>query len=102
MNNRKIVSYIITRRACTIAELIEEHERIEGGHHRYMPQHLGARLLSDPVGDGFVMMRRINEFWRNYDKAERWLIHFESEAEAMMFRVDWSDFIDDVEVVETT
>lgn len=101
MTNRKMVSYIITRRACTIAELIEEQERIDSGHHRYMPKHLGARLLSDPVGHGFVMMRRINEIWHNYDKSQRWLIHFESEAEAMMFRVDWSDFIEKVEAVET-
>lgn len=93
----QIVSYFITRRACSVSELLEEQERICKGNRRYVPKHLGARLLSDPVGDGFVMMRSLNEIWQNFEKAERWLIHFDSEAEAMMFRLDWSDFIEGVE-----
>ena len=37
------------------------------------------------------MMRRLNEFLKDYSKPAQWLIRFTTEAEATMFRMDWSD-----------
>lgn len=95
-----MTSYKITRRAFSDTEIIAELTREGREGMRFMPATHSARMLSDPVGEGFVMMRPLYEFWKNYYRAEQWLIRFQSEGDFAVFRLAWSDVIESIEEVE--
>lgn len=94
--------YQITRRAITDDELLEAWGEEVATGYRFVPATISARMLSDPAGEGFVMMRRLNDFWTNYDQNETWLVHFHTEADAVGFKLAWADvIISSVEIADT-